>query len=153
MSIYINYCQKGKENFPPFSVFSVFLFSVCCSNDLKSGITEQNPSVTLDEVCKIKRLKQNVHNFSPHSDQQIQIKIARAHLRIPDKNTGGKLRNTETPLGTSSSSLGTNSISVYGTQTGYCNHVSSLNNKRRCQRNWKNKRNIDQLPRTRDTYI
>ena len=50
MSIYINYFQKEKETFLLFFFFFFLLLFVVEINDLKSGITEQNPSVTLDEV-------------------------------------------------------------------------------------------------------
>ena len=46
MSIYINYFQKEKETFLLF----FFLLFVVEINDLKSGITEQTPNVTPDEV-------------------------------------------------------------------------------------------------------
>ena len=47
MTMYINCFQKEKETSLLFSVAFWFVVEI---NDLKSGITEQNPSVTLDEV-------------------------------------------------------------------------------------------------------
>ena len=72
MSMYINYCQKQKEH----SLCFLFFFFFCLllkwfKIRYHRTKSELHPWWSLKKrlvICKIKRLKQIVQNFSPHSD-------------------------------------------------------------------------------------